>query len=404
MSCNWEYQKLRELVKNEPLPAMIVDLDCLDENISRISDLVSGAGKKIRIASKSIRVVALLKYILEKGGPHFHGLMCFSVSEAEFLFSQGFDDLLVAYPTVGREDLESFYSLTQKELNITLMVDSQGQIDEIEKIWNEHKIGKIPAKVCIDVDMSWKPAGLHLGVYRSPVRSLTDFQKVFKKIQESNHLKFAGVMGYEAQVAGMGDKSPFSPVLNPVKKMIKNKSVKDVFARREAIHRFLQSENVDPEIFNGGGTGSLKSTVKEPWLTEVTAGSGFLQSHLFDYYETNQNVPAFCFGLQVSRISEPGTVTCKSGGFVASGEAGADKWPVPFLPKGIKMIKNEGFGEVQTPVLLPQNLDMKLGDPLFFRPAKAGEIAERFNEYILIRDNKIVEKVPTYRGLRHCFY
>ena len=404
MSCNWEYGKLKELVKNEPLPAMLVDLDCLDENISRISEKVSNSGKKIRIASKSIRVPALLKYIIEKGGSHFNGLMCFSVPEAEFLFSQGFDDLLVAYPTVDRNDLEIFYLLTQKEQNITLMVDNPGQIDEIEKIWNEHKNDSLPAKVCVDVDMSWKPAGMHLGVYRSSIRSLSDFKEVFRKIHGSGNLVFAGIMGYEAQIAGMGDKSPFSPLLNPVKKMIKNKSVKDVFAKREAIHKFLQSENVEPEIFNGGGTGSLKSTINESWLTEVTAGSGFLQSHLFDYYETNQNVPAFCFGLQVSRISQPGIATCKSGGFVASGDADPDKWPVPFLPKGIKMIKNEGFGEVQTPVQLAQNLDVKLGDPLFFRPAKAGEIAERFNEYILFRDNQIVEKVPTYRGLGFCFY
>ena len=404
MSCNWEYAKLRELVKNEPLPAMLVDLDCLDENISRISEMVSKSGKKIRIASKSIRVPWLLEYIMKKGGPHFHGIMCFSVPEAAYLASQGFDDLLVAYPTVGEADLELFYSITQDGLNISLMADSVGQVEAIHKKWQQIEKPEVKARVCIDVDMSWKPAGLHLGVYRSSIRSLNDFQKVLRKIQESENLKFAGVMGYEAQVAGMGDRSPFSPLLNPVKKMIKSKSVKDVFAKREAIHQFLQSQNAEPGIFNGGGTGSLKSTLKEPWLTEVTAGSGFLQSHLFDYYEASQNVPAFCFGLQVSRISQRGIVTCKSGGFVASGDAGQDKWPVPFLPDGIKMIKNEGFGEVQTPVQLPQNLDVKLGDPLFFRPAKAGEIAERFKEYILIRNNKIIEKVPTYRGLGQCFY
>jgi D-serine deaminase-like pyridoxal phosphate-dependent protein len=170
------------------------------------------------------------------------------------------------------------------------------------------------------------------------------------------------------------------------------------------ISDFLKSEGVHPEIFNGGGTGSLKTTLNEPWLTEVTAGSGFLQSHLFDYYETNQNVPAFCFGLQVSRIPQSGIVTCKSGGFVASGDTGPDKWPVPFLPKGIKMIKNEGFGEVQTPVQIPSTIEINLGDPLFFRPAKAGEIAERFTEYILIQNNKIIDKVCTYRGLGQCFY
>ena len=112
----------------------------------------------------------------------------------------------------------------------------------------------------------------------------------------------------------------------------------------------------------------------------------------------------FCFGLQVTRIPQPGIVTCKSGGFVASGDAGADKWPVPFLPKGMKIIKNEGFGEVQTPVQIPADFKVELGDPLFFRSAKAGEIAERFNEYIIIRNNKIVDKVLTYRGLGQSFY
>ncbi|HSH20199.1 MAG TPA: alanine racemase, partial [Draconibacterium sp.] len=387
----------------EPLPAMIVDLNCLDENISRISEIVAGFGKKIRIASKSIRVPWLLKYILEKGGSHFQGLMCFSVAEAEFLFFEGFDDLLVAYPTVDQIDLELFHSLTQKGAKITLMVDEPEQIEKINGVW-EQKGGELRGKVCIDVDMSWKPLGMHLGVYRSSINSLSSFKSAFQYLEESPNLEFVGIMGYEAQIAGMGDQSPFSSLLNPAKKFIKRNSIKDVFAKRKAIHDFLKAENVQPEIFNGGGSGSISTTGLEPWLTELTAGSGFLQSHLFDYYAANKNVPAFCFGLQVSRIPQPRIVTCKSGGFVASGDAGADKWPVPFLPTGIKMISNEGFGEVQTPVKIPLELDVKLGDPLFFRPAKAGEIAERFSEYILIRDYQIVEKVKTYRGLGHCFY
>ncbi len=404
MSCQWEYDILKELVKNETLPAMLVNLDCLDENISRISEMVTGFDKKIRIASKSIRVPWLLKYIIDQGGPAFQGIMCYSIPEAALLHDQGFDDFLVAYPTVDNNEIELFFSLTQKGVKIILIADHPAQLKKIEKFWEEKDKNSQPASICIDIDMSWKPVGLHLGVYRSSIRTLKDLKAVYQYIQESSHLHFSGVMGYEAQVAGMGDKSPFSPVLNRVKKWIKNKSVKDVYFKRAEVHEFLKSENTNPEIFNGGGTGSLLSTGKEPWLTEVTAGSGFLQSHLFDYYASNKNVPAFCFGLQVSRIPQPGIVTCKSGGFVASGDVGADKWPVPFLPHGLKMIKNEGFGEVQTPVSIPSGISIQIGDPLFFRPAKAGEIAERFHEYILFRGNQLVDRVPTYRGLGKCFY
>jgi D-serine deaminase-like pyridoxal phosphate-dependent protein len=404
MNCNWKYEELKEALKDEPLPAMAVSLDCLDENIALISETVATAGKKIRIASKSIRVPWLLEYIMRKGGQHFQGIMCFSVPEASFLASQGFDDLLVAYPTVCAHDLQQFYSLTRDGINITLMVDSSFHISEIEKVWQKNENQDIPGKVCIDVDMSWRPGGQHLGVYRSPVRSVEDFKPIFEMILRSKNLQFEGVMGYEAQVAGMGDKNPFTPLLNPAKKYIKKHSVKEISQKRKAISDFLEAKGIKPKIFNGGGSGSLKTTCSEAWLTEVTAGSGFLQSHLFDYYKANRNVPAFCFGLQVSRVPQTGIVTCKSGGFVASGDATPDKWPVPFLPKSMKMVKNEGFGEVQTPVVVPKNLQVKPGDPLFFRPAKAGEIAERFTEYILLRNNSIVEKVQTYRGLGQCFY
>jgi D-serine deaminase-like pyridoxal phosphate-dependent protein len=211
-------------------------------------------------------------------------------------------------------------------------------------------------------------------------------------------------MGYEAQIAGMGERNPFSKLLNPIKKFIKYRSVKDVKKKRQQIDDYLRNEQYHIDVFNGGGTGSLLSTAKEPWITEVTVGSGFLQSHLFDYYKNSTGIPAFCFALQVTRKPQDGFYTCKSGGFIASGESSLDKSPVPFLPKGMKTVGTEGFGEVQTPIKYSGKESIQFGDPLFFRPAKAGEIAERFREYILIRGSKIIDRVPTYRGLELCFY
>jgi len=239
---------------------------------------------------------------------------------------------------------------------------------------------------------------------RSPVRSLEGFIPLVNQVQETENLTLHGVMGYEAQIAGLGEENPFSPALNPIKKLIKTRSVRDVFKKRKQIADWLEQEGIKLGLFNGGGTGSIRTTSKEPWITEVTAGSGFLQSHLFDYYPKNQNQPAFCFALQVTRIPQPGIVTCHSGGFIASGEISPDKQPAPFLPAGIKTIKSEGFGEVQTPLKVPPGPDLKPGDPIFFRPAKAGEIAERFSRYLLKRGDQIVETVETYRGRGHCFF
>jgi D-serine deaminase-like pyridoxal phosphate-dependent protein len=61
------------------------------------------------------------------------------------------------------------------------------------------------------------------------------------------------------------------------------------------------------------------------------------------------------------------------------------------------LFRHEGGGEVQTP-LSGRIEEIKIGDAVFFRHAKAGEICERFNEIHLIRGNKITETVNTYRG------
>ena len=84
----WAYDQVKAMLKAESLPAAIVDLDVLDRNIKRLVDVARVGGKTIRIATKSVRVPHLLKYILEKGSPVVQGLMCYSAPEARFLSHQ----------------------------------------------------------------------------------------------------------------------------------------------------------------------------------------------------------------------------------------------------------------------------------------------------------------------------
>jgi D-serine deaminase-like pyridoxal phosphate-dependent protein len=406
MKSSWDYEIIKRQLVNIDLPAMVVNMDILDQNIANIRLVAEQSNKNIRIATKSIRVPELIRYIIEKGGEKFAGLMCYSVKEAGYLTSLGFSNIFVAYPTSSASDIELFYRLSQSNHNISLAVDNADQINLIEKTWKANGLNTSSqkAKLCIDVDMSWKPLGTHLGVFRSPIISISRFTAVLAYILQSDIVQLSGIMGYEAQIAGMGDQNPFAPILNPAKKLIKSFSVRDVFHKRERIHRILSEKGVEPEFFNGGGTGSVNSTKEEPWITEIAVGSGFLQGHLFDYYALNRNKPAICFALQVSRKPQQNIVTCKSGGFIASGQISKDKMPLPFLPKGLKITGNEGFGEVQTPVLIPPGLELTIGDPLLFRPAKSGEIAEHFTGYLLMREHQIYKWVKTYRGDGQCFY
>ena len=211
-------------------------------------------------------------------------------------------------------------------------------------------------------------------------------------------------LAYEAQIAGLTDDNPFARALDWPKRLLKQLSRRDVEARRAAVGDALARAGLDCALYNGGGTGSLAWCSGESALTEVTAGSGFLCSHLFDYYHQGLALePAALFALQVVRRPAPNVVTCHGGGYVASGEVGRDRLPVPYLPRGLTLFDLEGAGEVQTPMRLPDGVFLALGDPVFMRHAKAGELAEHFGAYLLYQGGRIVGRAPTYRGLGQTF-
>lgn len=128
-------------------------------------------------------------------------------------------------------------------------------------------------------------------------------------------------------------------------------------------------------------------------------GSGFLCSHLFDGASELDLEPAIFLALEVCRVPDADHVTTRGGGYVASGEAGSSRLPIPHLPPGMSLVGIEGAGEVQTPLLVKgAERAPRIGDAVLLRPAKAGEIAERFAEHLWLSNGRIVGRTPTYRG------
>jgi D-serine deaminase-like pyridoxal phosphate-dependent protein len=385
------YQRLKQAIAGEPLPLALVDLDAMDRNFDRL--VASAKGKRLRIASKSVRCPALLRYLADRGGAGVIGLMTYTAGETEFLAAQGWKDLLLAYPTVQPADLQSLIKANQTS-NAAVAVDAAEQTDALSAA---AAAAGVTVPVVIDVDMSYRPIeALHLGVRRSPLRSTADVVGLARRILTSPSLRLQGLQAYEAQIAGMTDD-------NPLKRLLKLMSRGQVEHRRAELARVMAAEGIGLDLFNGGGSGSASWAAGEPALSEITVGSGFLASHLFDHYRDLHVEPAAYFALQVVRRPRDGMVTCLGGGLGASGEAGPDRLPLPCLPVGLKLLPLEGAGEVQTPLRVPGDVKLAIGDPVFFRHAKAGELAEHFNEYLLIRGERIESRAPTYRGLGRCF-
>jgi len=264
----------------------------------------------------------------------------------------------------------------------------------------------IVQNACLDVDMSYRPIGnaAHIGVRRSPVYTLEHSVSLARASQKLTGVRINSVMGYEAQVASVNDNFPGKTIKNILLRFVKNLSVKELTMRRGKVVDALKSEGLDLKVVNGGGSGSLVSTGMDKSVTEVTAGSAFFAPGLFKYFSEVNFKPAAFFGLQVTRIPINGVITCQGGGYVASGETGDDKLPWPVMPEGLKYLSMEGAGEVQTPLVVPKGASqINVSDPVFFQHAKAGELCERFNTLYLIENGKVINNVPTYRGLGKAF-
>lgn len=395
MSTKRNYAYYQNILKGRQMPLAFVDLDLFDQNVQ---DILPKAGdKKIRIASKSVRVPELMKRVLDASDV-YQGLMCYSPREMVYLSQQGFDDLLMGYPVVNESDIIPICEELKKGKQLVLMIDSVDHIELTQKIAAAQNV-TIP--VCMDVDMSSDYPGLHFGVWRSSIRKPADAKPVIEAILKSPNVKLDGLMGYEAQIAGLGDNVKGQGPKNAVVKLLKGMSVKEIAKRRAEVVRMIKDAGIEMRFVNGGGTGSLDTTATEDAVTEVTVGSGFFSPALFDHYEQFKFLPAAAYAIEVVRKPKPGTYTCLGGGFIASGEIGKLKEPVILFPEGAQLTAQEGVGEVQTPVLYSGILE--LGDPVILRHSKAGELCEHFNSVLLIKNGQVTGEAKTNRGLGYAF-
>jgi len=392
-----DYAYYKGIFSDRPMPFAFLDLDLLEQNIRQVVSLVQG--KRVRLASKSLRSVAVIRRILESD-PCFQGIMCYTAQEAAYLASQGFDDLLIGYPTWNEQDIAAVARATATGTHITLMVDNTEHVRQLETV--AARFG-ISLPLCLELDMSMDLPGLHFGVWRSPVRTPKQARPVLERILASSHVYLDGLMGYEAQIAGVGDNFPGHKARNTMVQALKRRSIHEIAGRRAAIFELMKRYGISLRFVNGGGTGSIATTRAEQVVTEITVGSGFYAPALFDNYRDFRYQPAAGFAIEIVRSPRPHIYTCLGGGYIASGSVGPEKQPQPYLPRGAKLIPLEGAGEVQTPIQYKGSEQLKIGDPVFMRHSKAGELCERFPHLLLISDGAIVDEVTTYRGDGQCF-
>ncbi|MET8751450.1 amino acid deaminase/aldolase [Streptomyces sp. NPDC059104] len=374
-------------------PLAIVDLDAFDANAD---DLVRRAGgKPVRVASKSVRCRALLERVLER--PGFAGIMSYTLAESLWLARSGFEDVLLAYPSADRAGFGELAHDAKLAAAVTVMVDDPAQLDLIQ---GARGGGAEEIRVCLELDTALHLFGgrVRVGARRSPLREPAELAALARAVQERPGFRVVGLMGYEGHIAGVGDALAGRPLRSRVIRLMQATARRELAERRAEAVRAVRAVVPDLEFVNGGGTGSVAETAAEDAVTEIAAGSGLYVPRLFDNYTSFRGRPAALFALPVVRRPGVGVVTVLGGGYPASGAAGADRLPVPYLPAGLRYDPQEGAGEVQTPLLGSAADDLLIGDRVWFRHAKAGELCERFETLHLVEGDRVTATAPTYRG------
>jgi D-serine deaminase-like pyridoxal phosphate-dependent protein len=379
-----------------PTPIAVVDLDAFDANAD---DLVRRAGgKPIRVASKSLRVPALLERALAHDG--FSGVLAYTLAEALWLHETGVsDDIVVAYPTVDVAALRRLTSSPSAAAAITLMVDDPAHLDVVD---STRSSPAVPIRVALDVDAGLRFGGQHVGPKRSPLFDTADVVAMARRVVDRDGFRLVGVMTYEGQVAGVQDSVPDQRARSRVVRRLKKASMSQLEVRRREIAEAL-ADVVSLEFWNGGGSGSVEATAADAAVTEIAAGSGLLVPGIFDHYASFEPRPAAYFGLRVTRKPTPEMATVHGGGLIASGATGADRSPVPWAPPGLHLTGLEGAGEVQTPLTGHPAALLRIGDLVWFRHAKSGELFEHVRDVHLVRGETVTEVVPSYRGCDRAF-
>nr|WP_240979319.1 amino acid deaminase/aldolase [Streptomyces sp. HNM0574] len=379
-------------------PLAIVDLEAFDANAELLRR--RARGKPVRVASKSLRCRGLLERVLAKDG--FSGVMSFTLDESLWLARAGVEDVLLAYPSPDRAGYAELAADPKLARAVTVMVDDPAQLALIDAARDG---GREEIRVCLELDTSLRLLGgrVRVGARRSPLHSPAQLAELARSVTRRPGFRLVGLMGYEGHVAGVGDAVPGSPVRSRAVRLMQAAARRELAVRRADAVRAVRAVAPGLEFVNGGGTGSVQHTAAEAAVTEVAAGSGLFVPRLFDHYTSFTARPAALFAMPVVRRPGIGSVTVLGGGYPASGVAGRDRLPQPYLPRGLAYDPQEGPGEVQTPLLGPAADDLLLGDKVWFRHAKSGELCERFAELHVVEGDRVTGTLPTYRGEGHTF-
>jgi D-serine deaminase-like pyridoxal phosphate-dependent protein len=257
-------------------PALWVDLDVMEGNITRIAGYLKEAGVAWRPHIKGIKIPAIVHALLDAGAI---GVTCAKLGEAEVMAASGVKDILIANQIVGRTKITRLVNLC-RHVDVMVSVDcidNAREISEIASASDSH------VRAVIEVNIGMNRCGVE------PGRPVVDLALEMAKLTS---VELVGVTAWEG--------SRIVHIKDPDEK---KKQCELVVGRLVESARMCRAQGLQMPIVSCGGTGTYTITSHVPGVTEIQAGGGVFSAVAYRDWGVNLDYALFVLASVVSRPS-----------------------------------------------------------------------------------------------------
>ncbi|MGA2117602.1 MAG: alanine racemase [Bryobacteraceae bacterium] len=224
-------------------PALIVDLDVMERNLGRVAQYAAEHALRLRPHTKTHKSVMIGKRQLDGGAA---GLTVAKVSEAEVMLNAGPDDLLVAFPVIGRSKLERLMWLAAKT-NITVALDS---VVAARQLSDAARAARVEVGVLAEVDV---------GLGRVGVAPGGELLHLAESLEKLPHLKLRGVTFYPGHIKALSESGL--------------RALEQLSELLRSILADFRRAGIETPIVSGGSTPTLFHSHEIHGLTEIRPGT-----------------------------------------------------------------------------------------------------------------------------------
>ncbi len=228
-----------------PTPALLLDLDAFEWNVSRMAEHLRRHGLAFRPHGKTHKCAEIARRLIRAGAV---GCCAAKISEAEAFAREGIGGLLITTPVVGRDKIERAVRLARRRPDTIFSVDNPRNVADLDEA---ARAAGIRLNLAID---------LHVG-RRTGVMPGEPALRLAEQIQSLRHVRLAGLQayaGHASHVVGFERRRQVSRE-----------------AMEQAVHtrRLLESKGIPCPLLSGGSTGTYNIDVEIPGITELQPGS-----------------------------------------------------------------------------------------------------------------------------------